>query len=122
MDNTKSNIKKVFTWEDLEEYVQQRTSKEKGVVALRENKWTLVEKTQMLLKEVHSNCDEAYALIVTCPHNPWLNWIILPVTKLLATGQWVLDWTICPDTEAMLNVFYEDGNRYFLMAQIKQDN
>ena len=110
-----------FTWDDLSDYVQKRSSKSGGVVVLKENKWVLIGNVQVLLKETTFDMDTSYARIVTRPHLPWLDWLLLPIARLSDSGHWLMKEETCPNTNVIIDVwFVGDGTGgIYLAAQTK---
>lgn len=95
-----------FTLNDVSEYLQKKAKPETKVYALKLQQWVKVNNYQLFLKSVSGDMDDAWIHVVVKNHNPWLNWLILPIASHFAKDDLVVWWQQIPNTLLMLDVWY----------------
>jgi len=94
-----------FGFEDLSIFIQEQVRPDAKVTRLPVGKWVKVGNLWLLNKCVRADLDDAFALIVTQPDRPFLNWLYLPKAAV-QEGTWVTWWRKIPDTNLILDVWY----------------
>jgi hypothetical protein len=106
-----------FGWGDLSKYLQERIPENTPVYVLEVGKWVRVGKFQIILLEQASDIDNAYLRVMARLDNNLTNWLVLPLSKLLDRGKWIMQWQECPDTDVFVDVWYiGDGSGGIVLA------
>ncbi len=99
-----------FSLENLPEYLRERAKPGAKVYPLLKGKWVRVKGYQLFLRFIIWDTDDAWVEIVVRSHKPLLNWLLLPLARLIDLGVAVRPGQLIPDTNLFLDVWCTDAD------------